>query len=50
MWATLNSLIIGKNMYFNGYGHMFISIQKEEQKHGEDIFLYMQSQGMYNPQ
>lgn len=25
-------------------------IQKEEQKHGEDIFLYMQSNGMYNPQ
>lgn len=25
-------------------------IQKEEQKHGEDIFLYMQSHGMYNPQ
>lgn len=24
-------------------------IQKEEQKHGEDIFLYMQSHGMYNP-
>lgn len=23
-------------------------IQKEEQKHGEDIFLYMQSHGMYN--
>lgn len=25
-------------------------IQKEEQKHGEDIFLYMQSHNMYNPQ
>lgn len=25
-------------------------IQKEEQQHGEDIFLYMQSNGMYNPQ
>lgn len=25
-------------------------IQKEEQKHGEDIFLYMQNHGMYNPQ
>lgn len=25
-------------------------IQKEEQKHGEEIFLYMQSHGMYNPQ
>lgn len=25
-------------------------IQKEEQKHGEDLFLYMQSHGMYNPQ
>lgn len=25
-------------------------IQKEEQKHGEDIFNYMQSKGMYNPQ
>lgn len=25
-------------------------IQKEEQQHGEDIFLYMQSHGMYNPQ
>lgn len=25
-------------------------IQKEEQKHGEDIFLYMQSHGMYNTQ
>lgn len=25
-------------------------IQKEEQKHGEDIFMYMQSHGMYNPQ
>lgn len=25
-------------------------IQKEEQKHGEDIFLYMKNNGMYNPQ
>lgn len=25
-------------------------IQKEEQQHGEGIFNYMQSQGMYNPQ
>lgn len=25
-------------------------IQKEEQKHGEDLFLYMQSHNMYNPQ
>ena len=25
-------------------------IQKEEQQHGEDIFNYMQSKGMYNPQ
>ncbi len=25
-------------------------IQKEEQQHGEDIFNYMQSHGMYNPQ
>jgi len=25
-------------------------IQKEEQKHGEGIFQYMQSKGMYNPQ
>lgn len=25
-------------------------IQKEEQKHGEDIFMYMQNHGMYNPQ
>lgn len=25
-------------------------IQKEEQKHGEDIFLYMHNHGMYNPQ
>jgi len=25
-------------------------IQKEEQQHGQDIFLYMQSKGMYNPQ
>lgn len=25
-------------------------IQKEEQEHGEAIFAYMQSQGMYNPQ
>lgn len=25
-------------------------IQKEEQKHGEDLFLYMQSHGMYTPQ
>ncbi|WP_026476707.1 spore coat protein [Alkaliphilus transvaalensis] len=25
-------------------------IQKEEQQHGEDIFLYMQSTGMYKPQ
>lgn len=25
-------------------------IQKEEQKHGEDIFHYMQSHGMYTPQ
>ncbi|MFY9173840.1 MAG: spore coat protein [Peptococcia bacterium] len=25
-------------------------IQKEEQQHGEEIFLYMQSNGMYNPQ
>lgn len=25
-------------------------IQKEEQKHGEAIFAYMQSKGMYNPQ
>lgn len=25
-------------------------IQKEEQKHREDIFLYMQNHGMYNPQ
>ncbi len=25
-------------------------IQKEEQKHGESIFKYMQSKGMYNPQ
>lgn len=25
-------------------------IQKEEQKHGEDIFLYMKDHGMYNPQ
>lgn len=24
-------------------------IQKEEQQHGEDIFNYMQSHGMYNP-
>lgn len=24
-------------------------IQKEEQKHGESIFLYMQSKGMYQP-
>lgn len=25
-------------------------IQKEEQQHGEGLFNYMQSQGMYNPQ
>ncbi|HHV99513.1 MAG TPA: spore coat protein [Clostridiaceae bacterium] len=25
-------------------------IQKEEQQHGENIFNYMQSKGMYNPQ
>jgi spore coat protein CotF len=25
-------------------------IQKEEQKHGEAIFMYMQSKGMYQPQ
>jgi len=25
-------------------------IQKEEQQHGEDIFNYMKSKGMYNPQ
>ena len=25
-------------------------IQKEEQQHGEGIFNYMQSRGMYNPQ
>lgn len=25
-------------------------IQKEEQQHGEDIFQYMQSHGLYNPQ
>ena len=25
-------------------------IQKEEQQHGEDIFNYMKSMGMYNPQ
>jgi spore coat protein CotF len=25
-------------------------IQKEEQQHGEGIFHYMQSNGMYNPQ
>ena len=25
-------------------------IQKEEQKHGEDIFKYMESKGMYNAQ
>ncbi|WP_125153042.1 DUF892 family protein [Clostridium rectalis] len=25
-------------------------IQKEEQQHGEDIFKYMESKGMYNPQ
>jgi spore coat protein CotF len=25
-------------------------IQKEEQEHGEEIFAYMQSKGMYNPQ
>jgi spore coat protein CotF len=25
-------------------------IQKEEQEHGEEIFVYMQSKGMYNPQ
>ena len=25
-------------------------LQNEEQKHGEEIFLYMQSHGMYNPQ
>ncbi|MDD2573267.1 MAG: spore coat protein, partial [Firmicutes bacterium] len=25
-------------------------IQKEEQKHGEAIFKYMESKGMYNPQ
>ncbi|MGI5876738.1 MAG: spore coat protein, partial [Dethiobacteria bacterium] len=25
-------------------------IQKEEQQHGEGIFNYMQSNGMYNPQ
>lgn len=25
-------------------------IQKEEQQHGEDLFNYMQSKGMYNPQ
>ncbi len=25
-------------------------IQKEEQEHGEGIFNYMQSHGMYNPQ
>lgn len=25
-------------------------IQKEEQQHGEDIFNYMNSKGMYNPQ
>ena len=25
-------------------------IQKEEQKHGEDIFFYMSSKGMYQPQ
>lgn len=25
-------------------------IQSEEQKHGEDIFNYMQAHGMYNPQ
>lgn len=25
-------------------------IQKEEQKHGEAIFVYMQSKGMYSPQ
>ncbi|HHX87728.1 MAG TPA: spore coat protein [Firmicutes bacterium] len=25
-------------------------IQKEEQQHGEGIFKYMQSKGMYNPQ
>ena len=25
-------------------------IQKEEQQHGEGIFNYMQSHGMYNPQ
>ena len=24
-------------------------IQKEEQKHGEAIFKYMESRGMYNP-
>ena len=25
-------------------------IQKEEQQHGEGLFNYMQSHGMYNPQ
>ena len=25
-------------------------IQKEEQQHGEDIFKYMESKGLYNPQ
>ncbi|MPM07852.1 hypothetical protein SDC9_54161 [bioreactor metagenome] len=25
-------------------------IQKEEQKHGETIFQYMESKGLYNPQ
>ncbi|ARE89310.1 Coat F domain protein [Clostridium formicaceticum] len=25
-------------------------IQKEKQQHGEDIFNYMQSHGMYQPQ
>ena len=25
-------------------------IQKEEQQHGEDLFNYMKSKGMYNPQ
>ena len=36
--------------YMKLFNLELIHIQKEEQKHGESIFQYMESKGMYNVQ